>query len=261
MLLDILQEHLDEAEWLFARRQAAFGQLDMTVADLAAIDARLRAHLDGLLVDPAAAWELCAGWLVEGTESQAFVAGIVALEGGDDGRREELVRALAAAPEPVRAGVRHAAALTVWDGVEAWLPPAVQDGAAQSTAGEDHCALPGVAPAATALLSIGHRNNLRRMDELISALSDPELATFATAAIRHMLQAPDDLLAPPEADSADDAAPSADDGQAVLDAARFAAWWQQASAKPDAVRQPDRGHGPATPLWVVALDGDRAAST
>lgn len=121
MLLDILEEHLDDAVFLAGRRAAAFATLDATVGDLAELDARLRAHLDGLLVDADAAWASCGAFLEAGSAAEAFVAGAVAIECGDESRCAVLVERLAAAPPATADGVREAMARAAEDGIEGWL--------------------------------------------------------------------------------------------------------------------------------------------
>ncbi len=121
MLLDIFEDHLDEALFLFQRSQLAFEMLDLVQKDLDELRQRLRAHLDGLLLDPAAAWQLCHPQLAEGDSEHAFVAGIVAFE-GCEAERVSVVEAMLAAASPEQlSGFAAAAAQTNWGGAEAWL--------------------------------------------------------------------------------------------------------------------------------------------
>ena len=99
MIRDIVEEHLDEAAYLYTRRQAAQRRVDATAEDVAELGRRLRAHLDGLLVGGAMAWELTQPALSQSNEAQAFVAGILAMEGGQPAWLEDLVAALIA-PKP-----------------------------------------------------------------------------------------------------------------------------------------------------------------
>ena len=121
MILDILEEHIEEADFLFSQRQLAFGMLDLNGEDLVEMDERLRAHLNGLLLGQDAAWEFVRPFLAEGSTGEAFVASIVALEGGQPSRLDELEEALLAAPPPVIEGIRWACCLTIWSGVAAFL--------------------------------------------------------------------------------------------------------------------------------------------
>lgn len=121
MILDILDEHIDEAEDLFERRLLAFDMLDLTGEDLAALDARLRAHLEGLLLGEETSWELCRDYLVDGSVGQAFVAGIIACEAPGAPGLELLQQALIEAPSEVKQGIRWACRLTIWPGAVEFL--------------------------------------------------------------------------------------------------------------------------------------------
>ena len=121
MILDILEEHIEEADFLFSQRQLAFQMLDLNGEDLAEIDERLRAHLNGLLLGQDAAWESVRGFLTAGSTGEAFVAGIVVLEGGQPSRLDELELVLSSTPPQTVEGIRWACCLTVWPGVSAFL--------------------------------------------------------------------------------------------------------------------------------------------
>lgn len=121
MLFDILEDHLDEAVHLFCRRQLAIDMLDMTGEDLAELDERLRAHLEGMLLGGEDAWGLCKDLLAEGASDEAFVAGIVALEGGDASRLQVLEEVLAGENREAAEGVGWACSLTRWPGVSDFL--------------------------------------------------------------------------------------------------------------------------------------------
>ena len=73
MILDILEEHIEEADFLFCQRQLAFGMLDLNGEDLAEMDERLRAHLNGLLLSQDAAWDFVRDFLTTGSAGEAFV--------------------------------------------------------------------------------------------------------------------------------------------------------------------------------------------
>ena len=114
MILDILDEHIDEAEALFERRLLAFDMLDLTGEDLAEFDRRLRAHLDGLLLGGDASWTRCRDSLTEGSVGQAYVAGILACETPGAPELQTLINALTDATTETRDGLRWACRMTVW---------------------------------------------------------------------------------------------------------------------------------------------------
>ncbi|MFQ5503538.1 MAG: HEAT repeat domain-containing protein [Planctomycetota bacterium] len=111
MILDIVEEQLDDAGFLFERREGAFGTLDWCGTDLAKLDERLRASLAGLSVDPGLAWELAREFLSE-SPGGAFVATMLALElGRGEALREVEAAVMDAVPE-VASGVSGACCLS-----------------------------------------------------------------------------------------------------------------------------------------------------
>jgi uncharacterized protein (TIGR02270 family) len=79
----ILEEHAAEAAFLWTRRDAAVRAPHYTLADLAKIDERLEAHLDGLRLAGDAAWETCAAALDGGEAGEVFAATAIALHRAD----------------------------------------------------------------------------------------------------------------------------------------------------------------------------------
>ena len=108
MRLDILEEHIDETVDLFERRLLALETQSLTRRDLVALEGRLRAHLDGLLLEPDASWQMCRRFLVKGSPGEAFVAAILALEGGVASRLQAVEDALESPSDKVRSGVQAA---------------------------------------------------------------------------------------------------------------------------------------------------------
>ena len=72
------------------------------------LEGRLRAHLDGLLLEPDASWQMCRRFLVKGSPGEAFVAAILALEGGVASRLQAVEDALESPSDKVRSGVQAA---------------------------------------------------------------------------------------------------------------------------------------------------------
>ena len=121
MIRNILEEHLDEAEDLFERRQLAFSMLDMTMGDLADMDARLRAHLDGFLLGGTESWELVRGYLKEGSKGQLFTAAVFAFESYDESRVEEIIKALEQPTPKIIEGIGWACRMTTGTNVVGFL--------------------------------------------------------------------------------------------------------------------------------------------
>lgn len=119
---DILEEHADEAGFLFRQRGRAFRSRLVDVAGLESLDERLRAHLDGLAVAGAEGWKVVAAGLADDDPAQVFVAAATALvAGGEDGRAE--VEAALGAPssiEGLRWSLRLAGAADLPPWLERW---------------------------------------------------------------------------------------------------------------------------------------------
>ena len=103
VLLDVLQEHQEEAGFLWTQWERALVAPDYLLAELPRLEARLLAHLDGLTAGgAAAATELLQPTLAEQTDPELrFAAAAALLRGGDARRLDMLLQRLAGgAPDP-----------------------------------------------------------------------------------------------------------------------------------------------------------------
>lgn len=98
-LRDILEEHLEEADFLFGQRRAALFDDVYDLADLAELEERLLAHVDGLVVAGEEGWELLAPKLTGEDAGEAFTAALAALASNRKERREAVLAALPGASE------------------------------------------------------------------------------------------------------------------------------------------------------------------
>src|SRR5437763_10076952 len=72
--------------------------------DLAKLDGRVEAHIDGLRVAGEPGWEIAKGQLVEiGEPGEVFAAAVLAFEGGDAAQIQDVLAVGTAKPEAVRA--------------------------------------------------------------------------------------------------------------------------------------------------------------
>ncbi|NKE72410.1 TIGR02270 family protein [Candidatus Manganitrophus noduliformans] len=108
ILLDILEEHLEEADFLFQQRTNALADRAYDLDGLAELEERLLAHLDGLVLGGKEAWALLEPKLAGGALGEVFAAAFVALESGDPARIELLQKTFGGAEGPVLDGIRHA---------------------------------------------------------------------------------------------------------------------------------------------------------
>jgi uncharacterized protein (TIGR02270 family) len=98
----IVSQHAEEAAFLWLLRHAAVGAPHYSLEDLAELDDRVEAHIDGLRVAGDEAWPFCAEALDHQESGEIFAAGVIALEGQDRQRIEAVYAAVDSAPETVR---------------------------------------------------------------------------------------------------------------------------------------------------------------
>lgn len=123
-MMDVLEEHLDEAAFLWSQWERALVSPLYALADLAELEERLLAHGDGLVVGgEAAATELLLPGL-ETEEPERIAVSALALLGGLGKReREELFEVFDTGDEVQRAGIGRALGLSEAEGLEAVLLP------------------------------------------------------------------------------------------------------------------------------------------
>ena len=94
ILLDVIEEHLEEADFLPRQRRHALGDRIFNLGRLTELEERLQAHLDGFILAEADAWNFLKPKLTEGDRGEAFAAAFVALASGKAVYRDELTKAL-----------------------------------------------------------------------------------------------------------------------------------------------------------------------
>lgn len=108
ILIDILEEHLEEIDFLFHQRENALSDRVYRLDSLGELEERLLAHLDGLVLGEKEAWELLEPKLAGEELGEVFAAAFVALESGDPGRIDLIQKTFSAAEGVVLDGIRHA---------------------------------------------------------------------------------------------------------------------------------------------------------
>jgi uncharacterized protein (TIGR02270 family) len=98
----ILEQHAEEAAFLWLLRDAAVRASHYSLADLAKLDNRVEAHLDGLRIAGDPGWEIVNAALAEGDAGEVFAGAVLAFEGGQDERIGAVLKAGTAAPEKAR---------------------------------------------------------------------------------------------------------------------------------------------------------------
>jgi len=87
----VICQHAEEAAFLWGLRDVAIHRPHYNLRDLAKLDERVEAHIDGLRVAGEDGWKLCRkelGWEEEG---EVFAAALLAFEAGEEGRVGEVL--------------------------------------------------------------------------------------------------------------------------------------------------------------------------
>lgn len=128
ILLDIIEEHLEEADFLWQQRTNALTDRAYNFGGLAELEERLLAHFDGLLLGGKEAWPLLEPKLAAGEVGEVFAAAFVALESGDPARIGLVQKTFAEAEGPVSDGIRQALRHAFSSEIETMVRPHLNSG-------------------------------------------------------------------------------------------------------------------------------------
>ena len=95
----IVEQHAEEAAFLWILRDAAVQSPHYSLKDLADLDERVEAHIDGLRVAEDVGWSICADALAQEEPGEVFAAAVLAFESGQDQRIKMVLEAAATEPE------------------------------------------------------------------------------------------------------------------------------------------------------------------
>ena len=98
-LSHIVEQHLEEAAFLWEQRRRAVDAPHYKVFELSRLDSRVEAHLDGLRVAGEEGWALCEQALAIGGAGELFVASVLALESKAPEKLARVLRVAEASPE------------------------------------------------------------------------------------------------------------------------------------------------------------------
>ena len=90
---DIYEQYADEAAFLWLMRSIAVDQPHYNSQDVAQVEHRLQAQLDGLMTALDLAWDVCSQALELEGPGETFAAAIIALQGGEQSRIQRVVEA------------------------------------------------------------------------------------------------------------------------------------------------------------------------
>ena len=108
VIVNILEEHFEELEFLWGQRQAALRSPEYTARELAELEERIEAHVQGLLVGGDATSPLVEEGLTADDPLVAFAAAYTLLRLNREAAAERVIQALLQADGPQLKGVRHA---------------------------------------------------------------------------------------------------------------------------------------------------------
>lgn len=117
---EVLSQHADEAGFLWTLRAAAITEPHFGLKDLAALDERVAAHLDGLWNALDLAWEMCAGPASDGDAGALFAASWLAFESGSRQRMTDALRAAVTA-SPTLSPMISALGWIEFDRISPWV--------------------------------------------------------------------------------------------------------------------------------------------
>ncbi len=122
----VVSQHAEEASFLWLLRARAVTAPHYDLADLAKLDGRIDAHLDGLRIAGAAAWPLLAAPLDAGDAGDVFAAAVRALESGEPSWWQTVLAAVDADAERAP-GLVSALGWLEWERVAASAGALAQD--------------------------------------------------------------------------------------------------------------------------------------
>jgi uncharacterized protein (TIGR02270 family) len=119
-IIEVVTQHAEEAAFLWLLRDLAVGAPHYLLWELAKLDNRVEAHLDGLRIAGDPGWEIGNTGLAEGDAGEVFAAAVLAFEGGQDERIGAVLKAGTAAPDKAR-GLVSALGWLPFDRVESHI--------------------------------------------------------------------------------------------------------------------------------------------
>ena len=117
----IIEQHAEEAAFLWLQRNAAIHEPHYSLKDIAHLDDRLEAHIDGLRIAGDTGWEICRQALDLNEPGEVFIAAVLAFEGEVGQRVDEVIKVAIEAPENWRALVSAVGWLSNED-YQRWAP-------------------------------------------------------------------------------------------------------------------------------------------
>jgi len=117
----IIEQHAEAAAFLWLQRDAAMREPHYSLKDLAHLDDRLEAHIDGLRIAGESGWEISKQALALNEPGEVFAAAVLAFESEDGQRVDEVLKVAIESPENWRALISATGWLSDED-YQRWVP-------------------------------------------------------------------------------------------------------------------------------------------
>lgn len=134
LLRDVIEEHFEETAFLWELRQSALASRRFDFHWLAAMEERILAHVDGLVIGGEEAWEIIRPGLHSEEVGEAFAAAFAALEAGNSDRINDVCRVVESTPLEFLEGVCLAFCHTRHPGIEELIAPLLNSGKEEALA-------------------------------------------------------------------------------------------------------------------------------
>jgi uncharacterized protein (TIGR02270 family) len=92
MIPVVIEQHAEESSFLWLLRNGAIYEPHYSLYDLAHLDDRTEAHIDGLRIAGDEGWEICKETLAWEEPGEIYAAGVLAFESGDSERIKEVIK-------------------------------------------------------------------------------------------------------------------------------------------------------------------------
>jgi|SRR5271157_1677559 len=103
IIAELITQHAEDAAFLWLLRDSAVRQPHYSLSNLAVLDDRIEAHLDGLRVSAEPGWKIVETALLEiGEPGEVFPAGVLAFESGAPEKIQQVIDVGTATPEASR---------------------------------------------------------------------------------------------------------------------------------------------------------------
>jgi uncharacterized protein (TIGR02270 family) len=117
----VVSQHAEEAAFLWTRRNRAVHEPHYSLDDLAALDERVEAHLDGLRISGDVGWRYCNASMAAALgPGESFALGALAFGAGDRDRMRETLFAACSSPAAVP-GLVSALGWLAYESVAQWI--------------------------------------------------------------------------------------------------------------------------------------------